>query len=53
MGINFLTPSYYDDRQWHNVLNVLDVEFKQETYIDIDARMGMFKIGYYYPRPWS
>jgi len=37
---------YYDDRQWHNVLNVLDVEFKQETYIDIDARMGMFKIGY-------
>ena len=37
---------YYKDRQWHNVLNVLDVEFKQETYIDIDARMGMFKIGY-------
>ena len=37
---------YYEDRQWHNVLNVLDVEFKQKTYIDIDARMGMFKIGY-------
>jgi len=37
---------YYEDRQWHNVLNVLDVEFKQDTYIDIDARMGMFKIGY-------
>ena len=37
---------YYDDRQWHNVLNVLDVEFKQDSYIDIDARMGMFKIGY-------
>jgi len=37
---------YYDDRQWHNVLNVLDVEFKQDTYIDIDARVGMFKIGY-------
>jgi len=37
---------YYKDRQWHNVLNVLDVEFKQDTYIDIDARVGMFKIGY-------
>jgi hypothetical protein len=37
---------YYEDRQWHNVLNVEDVEFKQETYLDIDARMGMFKIGY-------
>jgi hypothetical protein len=37
---------YYDDRQWHNVLNVLDVEFKQESYTDIDARVGMFKIGY-------
>ena len=37
---------YYDDRQWHNVLNVLDVEFKQDTYTDIDARVGMFKIGY-------
>lgn len=37
---------YYEDRQWHNVLNVLDVEFKQESYLDIDARVGMFKIGY-------
>jgi len=37
---------YYDDRQWHNVLNVLDVEFKQDSYLDIDARVGMFKIGY-------
>lgn len=37
---------YYDDRQWHNVLNVLDVEFRQDSYIDIDARVGMFKIGY-------
>jgi len=37
---------YYDDRQWHNVLNVLDVEFKQDSYTDIDARVGMFKIGY-------
>ena len=37
---------YYDDRQWHNVLNVLDVEFKQDSYMDIDARVGMFKIGY-------
>lgn len=37
---------YYDDRQWNNVLNVLDVEFKQDSYLDIDARVGMFKIGY-------
>jgi hypothetical protein len=37
---------YYENRQWHNVLNVLDVEFKRDTYMDIDARMGMFKIGY-------
>jgi hypothetical protein len=37
---------YYDDRQWNNVLNVLDVEFRQESYLDIDARVGMFKIGY-------
>lgn len=37
---------YYDDRQWHNVLNVPDMEFKQDSYIDIDARVGMFKIAY-------
>jgi hypothetical protein len=37
---------YYDDRQWNNVLNVLDVEFKRDSYLDIDARVGMFKIGY-------
>jgi len=37
---------YYDDRQWNNVLNVLDVEFKQESYLDMDARVGMFIIGY-------
>lgn len=37
---------YYDNRQWNNVLNVLDVEFKQDSYLDIDARVGMFKIGY-------
>jgi hypothetical protein len=37
---------YYDDRQWNNVLNVLDVEFKQESYLDVDARVGMFIIGY-------
>ncbi len=37
---------YYDNRQWHNVLNVLDVEFKKDSYIDIDARVGMFTIGY-------
>lgn len=37
---------YYDDRQWHNVLNVPDVEFQQATYTEIDARVGMFIIGY-------
>ena len=37
---------YWPDRQWHNVLNVLNVEFKTDSYINIDARVGMFKIGY-------
>jgi hypothetical protein len=37
---------YYDDRQWHNVLNVLDVEFNEDTFLNVDARVGMFHIGY-------
>jgi hypothetical protein len=37
---------YYDDRQWHNVLNVLDVEFNEDTFLNLDARVGMFVIGY-------
>lgn len=37
---------YYDNRNWHNVLSVLDVEFKQDSYRDVDAQVGMFKIGY-------
>jgi hypothetical protein len=37
---------YWPDRQWHNVLNVLNVEFKTDTYLDLDARVGMFTIGY-------
>lgn len=37
---------YYDDRQWHNVLNVLDVEFNEDSFLNIDARVGMFVIGY-------
>ena len=37
---------YYEDRQWHNVLNVLDVEFKEDSFLNIDARVGMFHIGY-------
>ena len=40
---------YWPDRQWHNVLNVLNVlnvEFKTDTYLDLDARVGMFIIGY-------
>ena len=37
---------YYQDRQWHNVLNVFDVEYKEDTFLNVDARMGMFIIGY-------
>jgi hypothetical protein len=37
---------YYPDRQWNNVLNVLDVEFKEDSFLNIDARVGMFVIGY-------
>jgi hypothetical protein len=37
---------YYQDRQWHNVLNVFDVEFKEDTFLNVDARVGMFTIGY-------
>jgi hypothetical protein len=37
---------YYPDRQWHNVLNVFDVEFKEDSFLNVDARVGMFIIGY-------
>jgi hypothetical protein len=37
---------YWPDRQWHNVLNVLNVEFKTDSTINLDARIGMFMIGY-------
>ena len=37
---------YWPDRQWHNVLNVLDVEFKTDSFLNVDARIGMFTIGY-------
>jgi hypothetical protein len=37
---------YYEDRQWHNVLNVFDVEFNEDTFLNLDARVGMFTIGY-------
>jgi hypothetical protein len=37
---------YWPDRQWNNVLNVLNVEFKEESFLNLDARMGMFIIGY-------
>jgi len=37
---------YWPDRQWHNVLNVLNVEFKTDSYINVDARIGMFNVGY-------
>lgn len=44
---NYLPDTrYYEDRQWHNVLNVLDVEFNEDTFLNIDARVGMFTIGY-------
>jgi len=34
---------YHDDRQWHNVF---DVEFNEDTFLNVDARVGMFVIGY-------
>lgn len=37
---------YYDNRQWNNVLNVLDVNFNEKTYRNVDAQVGMFIIGY-------
>jgi hypothetical protein len=37
---------YWEDRQWHNVLNVLNVDFKTDSYTNIDARIGMFNVGY-------
>ena len=37
---------YWPDRQFHNVLNVPDVDFKTDSYLDVDARIGMFHIGY-------
>ncbi len=37
---------YYEDRNWHNALNVFDVEFKEDSFLNIDARVGMFSIGY-------
>jgi hypothetical protein len=37
---------YYEDRQWNNVLNVFDVEYKEDTFLNVDARVGMFIIGY-------
>jgi hypothetical protein len=37
---------YYEDRQWHNVLNVLNVEFNENSFLNLDARVGMFYIGY-------
>jgi len=45
-GEKLPNTKYYSDRQWNNVLNVPDVEFKQDSYLDIDAQVGMFKIGY-------
>jgi len=44
---NYLPDTkYWPDRQWHNVLNVLDVEFRTDSYLNVDARIGMFHIGY-------
>ncbi len=45
-GEKLPNTKYYDNRNWHNVLNVLDVEFNQDSYRDVDAQVGMFKIGY-------
>jgi len=37
---------YYEDRNWHNVLNVENVEFIEPTFRNVDAQVGMFIIGY-------
>jgi len=37
---------YYEDRQWHNVLNVPNVNFEEDSFRNIDAQVGMFIIGY-------
>jgi hypothetical protein len=37
---------YYQDRNWHNVLNVENVEFMEPTFRNVDAQVGMFIIGY-------
>ena len=37
---------YWPDRQWNNVLNVPNVEFQRDSYTDVDAKVGMFIIGY-------
>lgn len=37
---------YWPDRQWHNVLNVPNVDFKTDSFTNLDARIGMFSIAY-------
>ena len=37
---------YWPDRQWNNVLNVPNVDFQRDSYTDVDAKIGMFIIGY-------
>ena len=41
LKVNFDRGAYYDDRQWHNVLNVLDVEFKRINYVE-DVRRKVY-----------
>jgi hypothetical protein len=45
-GEKLPNTKYYRNRQWHNVLNVPSVDFKEATYRNIDAQVGMFIIGY-------
>ena len=45
-GEKLKNTKYWPDRQWHNVLNVPNVDFTRGTYTDVDAKVGMFIIGY-------
>ena len=45
-GDKLPNTKYYTDRNWHNVLNVENVDFNENGYRNVDAQVGMFIIGY-------
>ena len=45
-GEKLKNTKYWPNRQWNNVLNVPNVDFTRGTYTDVDAKVGMFIIGY-------